>query len=402
MAKKHRRGGRSSSRLGGVLVLVAFLAVVVAAGVIIPLLTAKPEAPARCYSWQTGGQPPAVTAPRVHLPVLELPGPPPAPQMPQFSFSPEEAERLNQMLDTWAEEETYILLQPEEGEEPPNGAAGEGGQGAGGGTDENEAQPPAAAPGKPAAEPQHVPDGGQNVALWFLDIDSGAQYSYNAAHSFSYASLMKAPYAAWLYTLAAEGGCNLEESVEVQPGDIGKYAENTGVLKNMELPDTFTVETLMGYMLESSDTVALRVLLERYPAEGFRQWAAQQGIGEPARLNSVVSGQLTAGEAGVLLQAVYRVMQDNPHGPLLRQHMENAGNRMIVSAQWPVARKYGWDERAYHDMGVVYAPHPFLLVIMTDKWGGSYEERAMFGTLTAALEMMMAAKWEAFEAGANG
>jgi hypothetical protein len=38
------------------------------------------------------------------------------------------------------------------------------------------------------------------------------------------------------------------------------------------------------------------------------------------------------------------------------------------------AHKYGWDEDSYHDMGIVYDEHPYILVIMTDLDEGRSKE----------------------------
>lgn len=398
MANRRRRrsvGKQFSPGLGGVLILVAFVAVVVGAGVIVPRLMALPNkeesAPVVDRPWQAEHPAAGASAPWVDLPELEFPSlaaPPP-----QFTFTDEEINSLNEMLALWAEEETFILVQPEEDEDSSSSSSSSSASSSSG-SSSSQAQ-------KKAAEPQYVADGGHDVAVWFMDVGSGAQYVYNEQFQFSYASLMKGPYAAWLYTLAQEGGCDLEEQVEVKPEDIGKYAENTGVLKTMDLPAQFSVETLIGYMLESSDTVALKLLLARYPAEGFKQWAAQQGVQDPDGLNSVVSGKVSAADMGALAMATYRVMEYGQHGASLRAHMEAAGNRMIASDH-PVAHKYGWDEHAYHDMAVVHAPHPYVMVIMTDKWGGSYAEMAKFGEISRALETMMAAKWAAWEAEETG
>lgn len=375
-----------SPSLGGVLVLCASVIFLVAAGVFLPRLLDRPANEDTAQAPYT--QPVSRPAPSAALPVLDLPDmefPPVQAPPPQFGFTEAEVTQLNEMLAAWAEEETFVLVSEAEELAASGGAPAATGSSA----------PPASS--TQADEPVYTADGGHDVAVWFMDIESGTQYGYNDQFAFSYASLMKAPYAAWLYTLAQGGACSLEEMIEVKPEDIGKYKENTGVLKTMELPGSFSVETLIGFMLRNSDTVALKMLLARYPAADFNRWATEQGVQNPDALNSVVSGKITAADMGALMMAVYRVIEFNQHGLTLRQHMENAGNRMIASAH-PVARKYGWDEHAYHDMGVVYAPHPFVVVIMTDKWGGSYAETAKFGSITQLFEDMMAAKWAAYEA----
>ena len=278
-----------------------------------------------------------------------------------IAFSEEEIASLNAMLDAWALVQTEPLI-----------------------TEDDK--------GEPLKKPYRLPDGGNAVALWFMDIDSGAQYMYNAGLQFSYASIMKAPYAAYLYTRAALGTCDLAEVIVVGPESTKGYEQNTGIIRTMPLPAPFTVEQLIGYAVSESDTVALKVLLKRYPAADFLQWAAEQGVSDAQAVNSVASGKISAADAGILLQALYKVIQENPYGPQLRTHMELAANKLIKS-NYPVAHKYGWDEDAFHDIAVVFAPHPYLMVILTDKWGGTWEEREVFGTISTTIEAMVTQKY---------
>lgn len=231
---------------------------------------------------------------------------------------------------------------------------------------------------------------GHNVAVYFYDLEAGLQYSYNADAVFYAASLPKAPYAAYLYQLAEQGTCSLDEVFEVGWGQVAGSEEHTGVIKTFELPRSFTLRELIAYMIRESDTVALRVLLARYGAQGFADWAAALGAnGDDVR--DVLNARICAADAGIYAAELHRYMEEGQHGALLREHMQNTRNRMIT-APWPVARKYGWDTAAYHDMAVVAAPHPYLLVILTDKWGGSWAETQMFGTIAQKFEELMAQK----------
>jgi hypothetical protein len=154
------------------------------------------------------------------------------------------------------------------------------------------------------------------------------------------------------------------------------------------------VEKLIEYMLRESDTVALRVLLEQWPAAEFTAWAKALGVTGAEALRSVIYGRVNAWDAGILLRATAEEMERGVYGAQLKEHLLKVRIPLIASA-YPVAHKYGWDVGALNDMAVVYAPHPYLLVILTDKYGGSAEEQAMFGTIAAALEETMAAKWAA-------
>ncbi len=284
---------------------------------------------------------------------------------PDLSFSAEQTAQMDAMLDEWAKQPSYVTVTNDED-------------------------------GNALAQPYDSAVGSGVVSVWYMDVESGTHYTYNDDVQQYYASTMKAPYVAYLFTLAEKGLCDLQEIITISQADVQGLYENTGVIKEMPLPTSLSVQQLMEYAITDSDTVALRVLLNHYDAEGFLEWAVTLGIDETAadEINSVIYGQITASDMGVFLQEIYRVMTENSHGDSLRTWMEQANNKMITSS-YPVAHKYGWDIGAYHDMAVVFADRPYLLVVMTDKWGGGYDEMLVFGDVAQKLEEIMAQQYTA-------
>ncbi len=285
-----------------------------------------------------------------------------------YTFTEEQTAQLQTVLDEWAASEQPVV---EEASEE---------------TTETEAS----AQGVEQADPEE----GHRVALYFQDLDSGAQYIYNGEEMFDVASLSKAPYALYLYQLVEQGAASLEETFLITPESIVGSEENSGILKDDEnLPRELTLAEMIEYLLRYSDTVAQRVLLERYPASGYATWANELGV-QNAR--TVTGDAITAPEAGIYLAALYEYMRVGVYGSELQEHLMNTRNPMIATA-WPMARKYGWDEHAFHDMAVVYAAHPYLIAILTDKSVGANEDRQYFSTLPAMLEQMMNEHWATAE-----
>ncbi|MDL2253194.1 class A beta-lactamase-related serine hydrolase [Ruminococcaceae bacterium OttesenSCG-928-I18] len=315
---------------------------------------------------ETPQQAPAVPIQQVEIPTLEMP----AGGWPQKEFTAEEIEMLDAMLAQWAASvpEPPVSSEESEGENAEDGEEGE------------------------AA-------GGQRVAVYFRDLDSGAEYVYNGAEKFDVASLSKAPYAMYLYHLVEQGQASLEETFLIDAESIVGSEENSGRLKNdPNLPRELTLAEMIEYLLRYSDTVAQRVLLQRYPAQGFAAYAAGLGLHAPADVRGVTSGVISALDAGVYLGALKDYMDNGAYGEQLREHLMNTTNPMLRSS-WPLARKYGWDEAAYHDMAVVYAPHPYLIAILTDKSAGNWEDLNYFTTVPQAFEQIMAGHWAEVELG---
>ncbi len=315
--------------------------------------------------------PPA--APPVELPSLVAP----EDGWPPYAFSAEEIAGLDTLLNEWA------ALSPA----PAQTQAGEEGA--------ESAANSAAEEAKPDEE------NGHRVAVYFKDLDSGAEYIYGGEEKFDVASLSKAPYAMYLYRLVEQGQASLDETFLIDAEAIKGSEENSGKLKSdPNLPRELSLAEMIEYLLRYSDTVAQRVLLKRYPAEGYAAFAAGLGLHNPADVRGVTSGLITAPDAGVYLAALKDYMDTGVYGKELQAHLMNTRNAMLRTP-WPMARKYGWDTFAYHDMAVVYAPHPYLIAILSDKSDAAAEDLAYFTTLPAAFEQLMARHWADAELGPN-
>ena len=107
------------------------------------------------------------------------------------------------------------------------------------------------------------------VSYTHLDVykRQGYTYSYNADTSFFAASLTKAPYCMYLFDLATDGKCDLEQKITYTE-KIG--SDGTGKVKNSPFGTQFTVSQLIEYTLRYSDNAALRMLRGVYPASGFQ------------------------------------------------------------------------------------------------------------------------------------
>lgn len=84
--------------------------------------------------------------------------------------------------------------------------------------------------------------------------------------------------------------------------------------------------------------------------------------------NDATNGYLTARDAQKLLKYLYNYFeQEGTNGPRLKgQYLAAVHNHLWFPDNVGVAKKYGSWENAYHDIGIVYTNHPYLIVCMTD------------------------------------
>lgn len=224
---------------------------------------------------------------------------------------------------------------------------------------------------------------GGTVAVLYEDLSSGYVYSYNADTVFSAASLIKAPYCMYVLQLASEGKCDLTQQVTYTEKI---KSDGTGIIKNEEFGTSFTVQQLLEYAIRYSDNAALRMLRSVYPVEGFKEFAASIGIENVNAIANATSAKITAKDAATYMRAIDTFIRENEvYGQLLRKYMTTTRNPMLTSS-YDVIRKYGWAEEAFHDMAIVDAPQPYILVFLTDHAEGTKEDFAMFRKLSRTVE----------------
>lgn len=237
---------------------------------------------------------------------------------------------------------------------------------------------------------------GDGVSVYFEDIDSGNTYTYNQDEKYFIASIIKAPYCMYLYQLASEGKLDLNRQLVFE---AKHKQEGTGKLKEVpdeELPKNLTIRELIYLSIASSDNTAMKLLLNAYPYTGYKEYAVSLGIHYPDDVKYVVNGDTCARDAGVYIKALYEFIETNEYGEELKSDMMKTSNTMIRS-KYPIARKYGWAELSFHDIAVVYAPHPYVLAICTNKDKGRQEDYKLFAEIAAVLEKTQQDKYDKAE-----
>lgn len=221
------------------------------------------------------------------------------------------------------------------------------------------------------------------VSLYYEDLESGYTYLYNADHSYFAASLMKAPFCMYILQLAAEGKCDLTQKITYT---AAFQSTGTGIIKNAAFGTEYTVQQLIEYAIRYSDNAALRMLRSVVSVNDFKAYAASIGIENTAAIGLITNSQITAKDAAVYMHAIYDFTQkDKTYGKMLYEYMTNTRNPMFYSS-YPLVRKYGWADASFHEMAIVDAPHPYILILCTDHEDGTAGDFAMFRNVANNIE----------------
>ena len=210
---------------------------------------------------------------------------------------------------------------------------------------------------------------GNAVSIYYKNLEFGFIYTHNAERVFSAASVIKAPYALYIYHLAEKGLADLNT---VHTYTIRDYRGGSGVIRHMRPGMRFTEYELLKHAIRYSDNVAFHMLIRAYGIYGFREFVTEIG-GDSGLIRTVAGASMTAAEAGLFALEIYRYIEsDGKYAAQFKADLKNTNNPMIVS-DWPMARKYGWWQGNFHDMAIVYSDSPYILVIMTQS-GGNFRK----------------------------
>lgn len=213
-----------------------------------------------------------------------------------------------------------------------------------------------------------------HMAVYYHNINTGFVFEHNPNRQYFAASLTKAVYALYIYQKADLGLTNLNDT-HIFLEDY--YTGGSGIIRhNHSIGEAFTQGQLLGYNITLSDNVAIRMLRSIHGLYGFYDFVEALG-GSPGLMHNITYSRTTAREAGLFAMAIYSYIEGgNTYSRQFLDHLLNNHYPFILSS-YPVASKTGWWHDfggAWHDMSIVYAPSPFVLVVLSNNYGGGDTE----------------------------
>lgn len=237
---------------------------------------------------------------------------------------------------------------------------------------------------------------GRNIAVFYKNLDTGFTYTHNPERVFFAASLSKSNHAFYTFQLAERGFLDMYETHTYSSGDEWG---GTGILRFTPLGTRFTTRELLGLSMQESDNAAFRMLLRLTENAEFTYHQFVEEIGADTRMMLDVFSQNThARDAGLFMYRIFRYINGSSrYGHYLKYDMLNTAqtshphftrwegsngmgdngwgtdvNIQMIRSDYPFARKYGWASGAFHDAGIVYAPSPYIIVILSNIERGAH------------------------------
>ena len=204
----------------------------------------------------------------------------------------------------------------------------------------------------------------------YKDLYTGFTISYNENQNIFSASSIKAPKDIYIYEMASLNKINLEEELTYT---TNYYNTGSGILKTKEFNEKYTTRKLLKLSTVDSDNAAHNMLMDRYGRQNMLEFWKQKGT------NAIFTqhnnwGLTNAHDATIYMEELYNFYLNNEeYGNELMTNFLNAYPKFIKGKNnYLVANKSGWSGTAIHDMSIVFAENPYVVVALSNTGESDY------------------------------
>ena len=205
---------------------------------------------------------------------------------------------------------------------------------------------------------------GKYFAFAYKDLFTGFTVTYNETGNVFAASTIKAPVNIYLYEMASQNKIDLDEKLTYTSK---YYNDGTGVLKNMPTNTTYSIRTLSEYAIRNSDNAAHNMLMDKYGKNNIKKFWQEKGT------NIIFTGSdnwglINAHDAMIYMKELYTFYINNgEYGNELMNNFVNAKTKFITGKnEYKVANKSGWSGNAQHDVSIIFAENPYVVVALSN------------------------------------
>ena len=201
-----------------------------------------------------------------------------------------------------------------------------------------------------------------NASVSYFDFTYGFSYDYNQDNVYYAASTTKSLVALYIYTQAAEGKINLDDTITY----LSKYkvSYSAGVSKH-KIGSKIKIRDLVKYSVIYSDNSAHQMLVSYIGRGKLKEFG--KNLGAKNTLNGGDNfGNISSADGIIYMNAVNNFIENNGElGEELKKFFVSSQQNEISVNNLDVAHKYGLYKNYYHNMGIVYDEKPYVVSIMT-------------------------------------
>ena len=219
-----------------------------------------------------------------------------------------------------------------------------------------------------AAEMETIPG---HLGFYYKNLTTGYEFGIRETETYSAASVIKLPLFLHVLEQCAAGNMDMDEKLTVEDWE---KMPSCGALSLFTGPVEADVRTLCRLMIDLSDNTATNKLIRHCTIPGASEGFRRMGLEKTVLCRLLFDAKASAAglrnticpwEMGVLLENLYRNQFVSPEvcrealDVLLKQQVDHKLGGRLIDA--PIAHKTGEDWRLSNDVGIVFAPEPFVI-----------------------------------------
>ena len=255
---------------------------------------------------------------------------------------------------------------------------------------------------------KRITDSHAEVGVAFASLDGKAEYLFQADEVFHAASTMKIAVMIELFHQAREGKLRLDDPITIRNEfhsivdgspfqldptvdsevDLYKALGQTRTLAQLcELMITASSNLATNLMIGKLDVANIRATVQALHADGMQ---VQRGVEDQKAYDQGLNNTTTARSLQVLLTAIaeHKAVDANASQLMIETLERQKFNQGIPAGLPPgtkVAHKTGDITKIHHDAAIVYAPRPFVLVILVRGQEEQKDSEALMADITRLL-----------------
>ena len=205
----------------------------------------------------------------------------------------------------------------------------------------------------------------EKVSIAYENLVTGYSLSINTHLIYYAASTIKVLDALYLYTRAAAGEVNLDDTLVYE--SRYKYKNSKG-MEQHNFGDKVSLRELVKYAIIYSDNSAHQMLVDYIGNSTLREFGLKLGARYTLGNLNEDFGNINVEDAIIYMKAVNDFINNNAElGAELKEMMITAEQNDLSMDELGIkaAHKYGSYSSYYHDYGIVYDEMPYIAVILT-------------------------------------
>lgn len=225
------------------------------------------------------------------------------------------------------------------------------------------------------------------MGYFVLDLETGANLTYNADRAQFQASTAKAQFCLYMYSLIDSGKASFDDELEYKQKH---YSVGSGEIKNTPFGSKYKLSYLIDRALTISDNCAFHMMVDNYDYKEYNKFIKSLGCKYAGEVEPGAHfGSSSPRDTVKIWTEIYTYTRYGANGAQFRAYLEESAYNSVGEGitEYDVAHKSGWTSAQFNDFAIVYAPHPFLVVTYLPVVDGS--ERKLVTKFSDAVNDVM-------------